>query len=228
MSMVGDEEAKAVQEVAKTTGKLAEVAQRAGAFIASIIGDAATELGLGLGDWAALVRYKNLCRIQDKVEAIHRQRALEGKALVQVPPRLAIPLLQHASQEDDESLQNLWAGLIVNATDPEKIFNVDRLHVNLLSSLEPLDARVLAFLHQRGLGVDMIILDASMSVPAEALRLSLINLGRLGLIVDYVPDTFGGTTGDGSWGRVHRADTSYSLSSLGQSLLRACGVDASN
>jgi hypothetical protein len=32
-----------------------------------------------------------------------------------------------------------------------------------------------------------------LSAPAAALRLSLINLRRLGLIVNYVPATMGGT-----------------------------------
>jgi hypothetical protein len=61
---MADEEAKAVQEVAKSTGKVRDVVQRVGAFIKSVVGDAATELGQTLGDWARFYRDKNLCRIQ--------------------------------------------------------------------------------------------------------------------------------------------------------------------
>ncbi len=112
-----EEESKAVQEVAKTTGKAIEAAERVGKFFSTIFGGAFGEVGDIVHDWAKYFHYKNLLRIQDKVEAIHRERKIEGKT-IPIPPRYAVPLIQNAFQEGDETLQEMWAGLIANSMDP--------------------------------------------------------------------------------------------------------------
>jgi hypothetical protein len=74
-----DEQAKATQEVAKTSGQLIEASQKVGNFISRIVGVASNQLGGMLEDSAKFYRYKNLLNIADKVEAIHTQRRIEGK-----------------------------------------------------------------------------------------------------------------------------------------------------
>ena len=114
---MSDEQAKAVQEVAKTSGKLIDAAEKVGGFVSKVIGGASTQVGGILEDWAKYYRYKNLLAIADKVEALHAGRGLEGKT-IPIPPRAAIPMLESASLEDDEVLQEVWALLIANSTDP--------------------------------------------------------------------------------------------------------------
>lgn len=120
--MISDETAKegakAVQESAKATVTLAELAGKAGAFVAKVIGGPMEQVGEMLTDRMRLFKYKNLCAVIDRAEEINRQRKLDGKT-IQIPPRLAIPMLEAAALEDDETLQDIWAGLIANAMNPE-------------------------------------------------------------------------------------------------------------
>lgn len=111
------EAAKAVQEAAKTTGTIAELAGKAGAFVGRIIGGPMEQVGEIFTDRVRLFKYKNLCAVADKVEAAHRRRKIQGKA-IEIPPRLAIPILESAALEDDETLREVWAKLLANATDP--------------------------------------------------------------------------------------------------------------
>ncbi len=76
-----EEEAKAVQEVAKTAGKAIDASVRVGSFLNKIFGDAFTEIWEAFYDWAKYFRYKNLLRIQDEVEAIHRKRRIGGSTI---------------------------------------------------------------------------------------------------------------------------------------------------
>jgi hypothetical protein len=114
---MSDETAKAVQEVAKASVKFAEVTEKVGGFVAKVIGPASNQVGGILEDWTRYYRYKNLLKIADKVEAIHARRKIEGKT-ISIPPRIAIPMLESAALEDDETLQEVWARLIANSTDP--------------------------------------------------------------------------------------------------------------
>jgi hypothetical protein len=114
--MITDEQAKATQEIAKTTGKFVEVAEKIGGFISKVISPVSIEAGEIMGDWARSYRIKNLLSIADRFEAIHAKRRIQK--LVPILPRIAIPMLESAALEDDEILQDVWAMLIANSTDP--------------------------------------------------------------------------------------------------------------
>ena len=105
-----DEEIKAAQEIAKTTGKAIDAGEKLGGFFKLVLGDTFVELGGITKDWAKYWRYKNALIINDKVEAIHKKRGIEGKT-IPIPLRCGIPLLESASQEDDSFLQEFWVGL---------------------------------------------------------------------------------------------------------------------
>ena len=107
------EEEKTVQEVAKTAGKALDLLEKVDGFLSEILGPASKEVGAYREDWARYFRMKNLLRIYDKFEAIKTKRRFEGK-LNPIEFRLAIPLIQNASQEDNDSLQEMWANLIAN------------------------------------------------------------------------------------------------------------------
>lgn len=231
--------ARATEAVANTTGKAIDASRELGGFFNKVLGDAATQLGQTLHDWTRFFRYRNLLKLRDKVEAIHAERQVLGKT-IPIPPKYAIPLIDRASLEENGELQDLWAALIANATDPERRLELKRVFSDALASLEPLDARVLSFLSTQGWAIFRDIRGTSITVrriscevgATEAeLRISLQNLHRLGLIVDeYVvrdglvlssPDhpEFG-TTSFGT--TVAKPSTSFRLSPLGYDLVRAC------
>jgi len=225
-----DESAKAAQEIAKATGKAIELAQKVGGFLNKVVGDAAAELGGAIHDWARLFRYKNLLRLQDKVEEIHAARKLQGRN-IPIAPRFAIPLLQAASEEDDESLQNMWAALIANATDPETQLEPRKIFTDILSSLEPLDAEILRYLAGQGWlmhrnvpggGITVSKLSSSLNAPEKRIQISLQNLHRLGCVIDEYKATWDqiDTTSFGQ--RVTDPKTTFRPSPLGFELLEAC------
>lgn len=140
---MNDEQAKAVQEVAKSSGQLIEATKRVGSFISKVIGGASTQVGGILEDWTRYYRYKNLFVIADKVEALHKQRKIEGKS-IPIPARSAIPLLESASLEDDEILQDVWARLIANSTDPDFKQSLHPGYIEIIKQMSPDEVIILS------------------------------------------------------------------------------------
>lgn len=137
-----DEMAKAVQEVAKTTRTLAEITGKVGAFVAQIIGPASIQIGGILEDEAKLYRYKNLLCIADKVEAIHAKRKIEDKT-IPIHLRTAIPMLESSALEDEETLQDVWARLIANSTDPNFKTAIHPGYIEIIKQMSPDEAIIL-------------------------------------------------------------------------------------
>ncbi len=53
----------------------------------------------------------------------------------QLPPKLAIPILQNASLEENNFLQDKWASLLVNASDPNFPLSIEIKHTSILNEL---------------------------------------------------------------------------------------------
>lgn len=175
-----DERAKVAQEIAKTAGKAVDAVRDLAGFLGKVVGPGLVELGEAFHDWARTFRYANLLRLQDKVNAIHKRRGIEGKTIT-IPPRLAIPLLNSASLEDNTALQDMWASLIANATDPSKREDVQKIHVDILSALQPIDALVLRFLAKGECHAGKIFDELNDVLPRDVF-ISLANLDRLGCL----------------------------------------------
>ena len=63
-----------------------------------------------------------------------------------VTPKFAIPLLEAASLEDEDDINELWARLLANAMDPNCAVNMKRAFINILADFEPTDAYVLNYM----------------------------------------------------------------------------------
>lgn len=103
-----------------------------------LLGPAATEVGLTLGDSVRMWRVKRGFRF-----AREFQRLIEesGKDVKPIATRLFFPVLEAASIEDDDEMQTRWAALIANeATD---VGSVHPSYIDILRQLAPQDARVL-------------------------------------------------------------------------------------
>lgn len=140
--MITDEQSKAAQEVAKTSGKFAEIAEKVGGFISKVIGPASNQVGGILEDWTRYYRLKNLLSIADKVKNIHARRKIEGKTMP-IPPRVAIPMLESAALEDDDTLQDVWAKLIANSTDPDFKSALHPGYIEIVKQMSPDEAIIL-------------------------------------------------------------------------------------
>ena len=97
--MSGDEiaeTAKATQEIAKTTSKALEVADKLGGFVAKVIGEPLESAVGMLSDRLRFMRWERQLRMVDRCEEIIRKRRIEGKTRP-VPPKLALPIMENAS-----------------------------------------------------------------------------------------------------------------------------------
>jgi Abortive infection alpha len=228
-----NEEAKAAQEIAKVTGESIKVGQDVLGFFKLFIGDSPKEVGEIVTAWTRFYKFKNFLAIYDKVQAIVTKRNKEGK-LNPLPARIVIPLLEAATQESDNGLQEKWAKLLVNAADPGTSFEIRKVFVSILSELEPLDASVLDFVPNYSQA--LIIEDSvrklkGMKVPEMATRLhssesnillSLHNLIRLGCVGYHrnIDDDMLSTMGFGLPSL--ETDAGFWATELGHALRSAC------
>jgi hypothetical protein len=202
-----------------------------------MFGPAFKDFGVVAADWARYIKLKNIVVIQDKWDAIIRRRRIEGKT-ISIPSRYAIPLIQNASEEDNETIQNMWAGLIANLMDPGKKFSPKKIFIQILSSLEPLDANILQFFPTQGWkvfkevpggGITLSKLQTELKVTEEEIQMSLQNLARLGCIMAKQENVMAfGVPPTIAFGElVKDRNATFRLSPLGSELLKVCQGDES-
>lgn len=209
------------KEIAKATTKALEVAEKVGVFFTTVLGDTFKELGSSVHDWAKYFRYKNILKIQDKVNTLHEKRQTQGKS-IPVKPSIGIPMLEAASLTDDEYLQHKWAALITNAMDPEQNNSIRKIYVDILSSLEPQDAVILDWMNEKRKSdkkakITIALISSELSIEKKDVEIAVSNLNRQGLIGLRVPntlDSIGISVSD------HKAQ--IFLNSLSLAFLEAC------
>lgn len=217
-----DEEAKAIQETAKATGK--------GLDIVKAMGSVLEPFGGMLRDWGNSLRYANLCRLADKTKFLIDSRIAEGKALP-IPDGFVLPLLDAASLECEDEVLDLWAALIANAADPEKRFALKKVYIDVLRSLQAVDVLVLKVLTSDPLPAPEEFKDATYvnaeklaelsGVALEDVTISLQTLARFALIIDSQPQSFYSLDFTHSGFHVNNPSSNFRLSDLGRRLLIA-------
>ena len=127
--------------------------------------------------------------------------------------------------------------MIANSTDPGKKFQIQKIFINILKSLEPLDALILDYLSQykdiieaederkSAINANKIAID--LKKDREEINISLSNLFRIGCILDSW-NANRDNIGIGYQGfRVNNPEPNFCLSDLGRSLMNACKSDFS-
>ena len=104
-----------------------------------LFGPAASELGEVLADRVRLYRATNLNRMLAKAE-----QKIATANVAELPLRFSIPLIEHASIEDDPILSDMWASLLADAS--KGVRDEHHLILKVLSNLTPNSAALLAFL----------------------------------------------------------------------------------
>ncbi len=157
-------------------------------FASSVTGAPGKELGAWFADHVRLWRFKSQISILKKAE---RACSDAGFTSQRVRTNILVPLLEQASLEEDDAMQNRWAALLANASTSENADAVQPGFVSVLGQLTPLDADVLVVVRMNcqitpvatGLNFRQICSAPSLSSRArEDIDLSLQNLERLGLI----------------------------------------------
>lgn len=216
--------------------KVAECIQELGHFLGPII-KAPFETAAGIVN--DRLRFLRWDLQQQYMQRVRKRAAARGLVAPtrRVPLNIVIPILQAASMEEDDYLQEMWARLLVNAMDAESGVEMRRAFIDILECMTSLDVRLLNLIYsscendaEKGINAKIIeegliaegVLAASNTDPegevsvsgekrVDAFSVALLNLERLGCIHDvaYL----------GSPGGAARIPT---ITPMGVALVRAC------
>lgn len=114
-------------------------------FANKILGPAVEEVGLLLADKVKFYRYKNQVNILLKAKKYVESKNIDTK---EIPTKILVPLLEQASLEENEELQNKWANLIGNLADSEQNLQ-NQIFPYLLGQLSLNEYQELAILYNR-------------------------------------------------------------------------------
>ena len=191
------EQGEATKAVAETAGKAIDAVREAGGFIAKYI-DGPLEQAVGIfEDKLQYARWVRQVRMIQQSQKFLKRSGLKAPTRA-VPMKLAIPIMQGAILEDDDSLQDRWAALLVNAANASFPGEVRRSYATILEQLTPLDAVIFDVLYSvpfdESLHVGLLTFDLPRSTrlckegehtsppPSDEIIVSLSNLSRLGCI----------------------------------------------
>lgn len=137
-----EEIAKAIQEAAKLGEKGLNIADKAGIFFAKVFKEPVDEIAGMITDKLRFIRWKRMVQMSEEVNKILEEKSISNTRAV--PPKLALPIIEEATLEDDPNLQYLWNHLLANAMNPnfndevrygfiEMIKNITGIEVKLLN-----------------------------------------------------------------------------------------------
>lgn len=184
------EEAKAVQEVAKTAGKGLDVVTGLGKFFTRVFGSL-IENGVGLAtDKLQYYRLEKAILLHQKTEQKLKERGVITTKLVS--PKLGIPLIEAAALEEEDSIHTKWANMLANAMDPSYTTQIKRSYVSILGDMEPIDVLILDQICKEYLNLSddnkkvMLFVKAKLAqffrISEDQCDISLRNLMRLGCV----------------------------------------------
>ena len=107
----------------------------------------AQELGNIVGDYLRYYRMERLNRLYDKFRKQKEEKHMTQENMRTVSPKLGIPLLNAASLEDDEVIQDIWARLLLNAADANFTSEIRVAFVDIIKTLTSVDVQILQQIH---------------------------------------------------------------------------------
>lgn len=100
-------------------------------FLGKLISPTIEEVGLLISDNIKFLRFKNQVKILLKAKEYVEKNNI---SLKEIPIKILVPLLEKASLEDEEKLQDKWANMLVNMVDSETNFQ-NQIFPHILSQL---------------------------------------------------------------------------------------------
>jgi hypothetical protein len=117
-----------------------DILDRVERFSSVLFGPALTEAGEMLGDRIRFRRWRNQLQILLRAEELLQRAGISPRA---VPLRTLVPLIEGASLEEDETIQDLWAALLANAVQDGAKIVLHSACIQILRNISPLEAQVM-------------------------------------------------------------------------------------
>lgn len=226
-----EETAKATQEVAKLGQKALDSGDKVGNFISNLIKEPLKEASGMITDKLKIIRYKRQVRMVDEVN-----KMLEAREITEtkpVPLKLAIPLVENASIEEDNNLQDLWNKLIVNAMDSGFENEIRYSYIEIIKSLTSLDANFLRTMYNSLLAQNCNLDKISdyslkkeqlcdiMKINMDDCIISIYNLFRVQCLAPAVLK-MGGISSGGESPSIYKGVDQVTMTPLGRRFVEAC------
>ncbi len=222
--------ARAAAQASKFGTKALETTEKLASFAARVFREPA-EAAVGmLGDRLKFMRWQRQVRLADRVNEILADRSVEETRAV--PPKLALPIFEQASLEENDGLQDLWAKLLANAMDPGHTEEVRYAFVEIIRSLNPLDVRMLHSFYEslaeqgadwqaiKNYNVTREQMREFLGISPEDYELSVHNLFRVQCLTPAVLKT-GATMGNDTL-TINKGTDAVTMTPLGKSFVEAC------
>jgi len=136
-----EEIAKAVQSVAKFGEKSLETSEQLGAFFARVFKEPIKEISGMITDKLRFVRWRRLVQMSGEVNEILKNKGV--KETRSVSPKLALPIFEEGSLEDDDTLKELWNRLLANAMDPDFEGELRYGFIDIIKNITGIEALIL-------------------------------------------------------------------------------------
>jgi hypothetical protein len=193
--------AKATEATADASKEAIQASRDLGRFLS---GPAREVVGM-LCDHLRVVRFERRVRLAERVRQFLAERGMAGPTRT-IPLKIGLPLLDNATLEEDNELQDVWATLLVNGGDADSGIEMRRAFVSVLAEMTALDVQNLAAIQQASPGnpdgssvavwtsrlpKEAILVhrrpaDVVNSDPTPEVLTSLSNLERLGVFTPSV------------------------------------------
>lgn len=217
-----EENAKAVQEAAKAAGKAIDLADNFGGFLSKIFGGPLEQVSGIVEDKLMAHRAVRRLRLVQRYNEICSEMNLP-LGTKQVSLKFGVPLITAATLEDDDTLQDMYARLLANATNPNGTVQARRAFVTILQDFGPLEALLMDRIYHAPSGPpdspngvrtsklpEAYAQDDTTGRPTAEVELALWNLTRLGCVEPA------GTWGGGS------TVAMVTMTELGRAFIEAC------
>lgn len=136
------------EATAKTSAAATEVTKAAREFgglispvFRAVVGMAADKLEVS--------RFERQIRLSQRVTEFLRERGL-SRPTRELAPSFLVPLIEHASLEQDDDLQDIWARMLVNAADASSEVEMRTAYVRMLADMTAFDVKILAKIAEVG------------------------------------------------------------------------------
>jgi hypothetical protein len=203
-------------------------------IVKTLAGPAAEEIGLTFRDSFRAWRFKRQVRLFKRVQEICAESEIRPQA---VKLQFLFDVVDKATLEEDDELQNLWANLLANAADSREQVLVKTAFPEILKQISKEEALYLLELLEVAQKTEMFVLNAHsfefiQNEPEHKPKLDAIsydNLKRLGLIelnTETIPAASRTLTKEeveaGAKSYQPLTEEEYLLSSLGFAFILAC------
>lgn len=191
-----EEEAKAAQEIAKAASQGINALEKTGGYLSKYI-DGTLEQAVGIvEDRLKYYRWERKIRLFDRANEFLKNRGITSPT-APVPLKIALPILEAGSMEDDDDIQDIYAQILANAADIKFELKIKRTYIDVLQNLSGIEINILKGIYSfnfeeiwnEGVWMTKFPLLSLDEPPAQEnlrppkdIEIALANMSRLGLI----------------------------------------------